>query len=321
MRTHGILSAIAIAMICNAISLGTNEPKRTDDSILRQTFDLAGPRSAQVQVFDMETRVITYAPDGKRINTDVLKLQLKCTPARVTGKEADEYTCLKFTLQFGSSPEVAVPAVANWTYLFKNTATGLDEKGQVFGIDHAKFEKLVDANGQAIPPDKAYYVYNAFIDFHGFCNAFAEPAQGGKGIQDLKNIGQKIVHAAAFTEPPVNLGSNIEKGSTFKNGEVTLELKGLSLVDKAACALLGFDSGQSSFQMLIKPLPNMEVRAVGASHYKGDIYLDLATRWPRKVTMDELVVAESTVSTLPNKMSAVIERDTVIRNVTPKAGE
>jgi hypothetical protein len=62
----------------------------------------------------------------------------------------------------------------------------------------------------------------------------------------------------------------------------------------------------------------MEVRSVGASHYKGDLYIDLATRWVRKVTMDELVVAESTVPTLPNKMTAVIERDTIIRNVTPK---
>ena len=35
----------------------------------------------------METRVITYAPDGKRINTDVLKLWLKRAPAKVTGKE------------------------------------------------------------------------------------------------------------------------------------------------------------------------------------------------------------------------------------------
>jgi hypothetical protein len=316
MRMHRTLPAATLFLIAGAICLAAEESKRPDDSILRQTFDLTGPRSAQVQVFDMETRVITYAPDGKHINTDVLRLQLKYTPARLTGKEADEYTCLKFTLQFGNNPEVAVPALANWTYLFKNTATGLDEEGPMFGIDHTKFEKLADANGQPIPPDKAYYVYNAFIDFHGFCNVFAEPTQGGKGIQNLKSIGQKIVHAAAFTEPPVNLGSNIEKGSTFKNGEVTLELKGLGLVDGAACALLGYDSGQSSFQMVVKPMPTMEVRAVGASHYKGDLYIDLATRWVRKATMDELVVAETTVPALPNKVSTVIERETLIRNIS-----
>jgi len=162
-------------------------------------------------------------------------------------------------------------------------------------------------------------VYNAFIDFHAFCNTFAEPTAGGKGIQNLKSIGDKIVHAAAFTEPPVNLGGNIAKGSTFKNGEVTLELKGLSIVDGAACAIVTYDSGQSSFQMLMNPMPNMEVRAVGASHYRGDIHIDLATRWPRKVTMDEWVVAESTVPMLSNKISAVIERNTIIRNIASKA--
>ena len=317
MKTHRMATTLALAIICNPISLTAGEPKRIDDSILRQTFDFAAPRSRDVQSFEMETRVITYGPDGKRVNTDVLRLWLTCTP----GKDADQYTCRKFTVQFGNAPAVAVPAMANWTYPFKNTATGTDEKGQVFGIDHAKFEKLVDANGQPLPADKAYYVYNAFIDFHGFCNTFAEPTIEGKGIQDLKSIGRKIIHAAAFTEPPVNLGSNIAKGSTFKNGEVTLELKGLSMVDDAACAIVAFDSGQSSFQMIINPVPNMEVRAVGASHYKGDLYIDLATRWVRKVTMDELVVAESTVPTLPNKVNAVIERNTVIRNISPRTGQ
>jgi len=319
MRTHGITAALTIAMICNSISLAAGESKRMDDSILRQTFDFAGARSPQPQLFDMETIVITYAPDGKRVNTDVLRLQLKCTPARAIGKDADEYTCVRFAVKFGDAAEVTVPALADWTYPFKTTATGVDEKGQVFGIDHAKFEKLVDANGQPLPVDKAYYVYNAFIDFHGFCNVFAEPTTGGKGIQDLKSIGDKIIHAAAFTEPPVNLGSGIKEGSTFKNGEVTLEFKGLSIVDGAACAIVAFDSGQSSFQMLMNPVPNMEVRAVGASHYKGDIHIDLATRWPRKVTMDELVVAESTVPGLSNKISTVIERNTIIRNIGNKA--
>jgi hypothetical protein len=315
MRTHRTVTMLATVVICNTISLAAGESKRMDDSILRQAFDFAGLRSPQPQLFDMETVVITYAPDGRRVNTDVLRLQLKCAPARTTGKDADEYTCVRFAVKFGDAPEVAIPALANWTYPFKATTTGMDEKGQVFGIDHAKFEKLLDGNGQPLPVDKAYYVYNAFIDFHGFCNAFAEPTTGGKGIQDLKSIGDKIVHAAAFTEPPVNLGSGIAKGSTFKNGEVTLELKGLSLVDGAVCGIVAYDSGQSSFQMLMNPMPNMEVRTLGASHYKGDLHIDLASRWPRKVTMDELVVAESTVPGLPNKVTAVIERNTIIRNI------
>lgn len=321
MRTQRTVTVLAIAMICNSICLAAGEPKRMDDSILRQTFDFAAVRSAQPQLFDMETVVITYAPDGKRTNTDILRLQLKCAPARATGKDADEYTCVRFAVKFGEAPEVTVPALANWTYPFKPTTSGMDEKGQVFGIDHAKFEKLTDSNGQPLPVDKAYYVYNAFIDFHGFCNVFAEPIIAGKGIQDLKSIGDKIVHAAAFTEPPVDLGSGIKKGSTFKNGEVTLELKGLSFVDGAACGIVTYDSGRSSFQMLMEPMPNMEVRTLGASHYKGDIHIDLATRWPRKVTMDELVVAESTVPMLPNKVTAVIERNTIIRNISAKGAQ
>jgi len=317
MRTHGILTVAGLVMICSSIGAGAGEAKRTDASILRQTFDLAAKRTPQPQAFEMESRMITYALDGKRLATDIFRLHLKCVPARVTGKNADEYTCTKFTVQLAGAPEVELPAMKDWTYRFAPAS----EKGPVFGIDHAQFEKLVDAKGQPVPADKAYHVYNAFIDFHAFCNVFAEPATGGKGIQDLKAVGQKIVHAAAFTEAPVNLGSSVKEGSTFKNGEVTLEFKGLSLVDDAACAIVAYDSGESSFQMVVTPMPNLEVRTVGSSHYKGDIHVDLATRWVRKATMDEWVVTETTVPTLPNKMNAVVERNLVIRNVTPKAGE
>jgi len=318
MKTQRTKILLTLVVLCGTISLTAGAQAQADDAILRQTFDLGAPRSSEPQAFEMETRVINYALDGKRTGTDIYRIHLRCVPGRAMGKDADEYRCTKFTVQFAGTAEVAIPALKDWTYRFKNTDTGMDEKEQVFGIDHAKFEKLVDANGQVIPAGKAYHVYNAFVDFHGFCNAFAEPVPGGKGIQDLKRIGQRIVHAAAFTEPPVNLGSNIAEGSTFKNGEVTLELKGLSLVDEAACALVAFDSGQSSFQMIVKPMPNMEVRSVGSSHYKGDLYIDLATRWVRKVVMDEMVVTETRVPMLPDPINAVIERHSVIRNVTAK---
>jgi hypothetical protein len=299
-------------MMWASICSGGDTAPRAEDAILRRTFDLGAPRSREPQTYDMETTVLTYALDGRRVNKDVLRLQLKCAP----GEDADLYTCTRFTVQFGTAREVEVPAMAGWSYPFKHTDTGMDEKGQVFGIDHAKFEKLVDADGKPLPVDKRYFVYNSFIDFHGFCNVFAEPVTGGRGIQDLKRIGDKIVHAAAFSEPPVNLGAGIKEGSTFKNGEITLEFKGLSLVDGASCAVMTYDSGESSFQMLMNPMPNMEVRSVGSSHYKGDIHVDLATRWARKVTMDELVVTETVVPGMANKIHAVIERTTTIRNVS-----
>ncbi len=316
MRTHNIPTIMALAMTCLSIRPAAGAPKRVEDSILRQTFDLAAPRSRDPQVYEMETRVLTYALDGRRVNTDVLKLRLKCVPGETAGRDPDRYTCTRFSVQFGTGPEVEVPAMAGWSYPFRDTATGIDEKGQVFGIDHAQFEKLVDAGGQPLPVDKRYYVYNSFIDFHAFCNVFAEPAAGGKGIQDLERIGDKIVHAAAFTEAPVNLGAGIKEGSTFKNGQVTLEFKALGLVDGAACAVMAYDSGESSFQMLMTPMPNMEIRSVGGSHYKGDIHIDLATRWVRKATMDELVVTETTVPGMANKINTVIERNLTIRNVS-----
>lgn len=316
MKNKTMLMFLSLMMICGMVPMLTAESAVTNDAILRQNFKLGGERSQQTQYFLMESKLLTYALDGKRVGTDVFRLRLKCVPAKIAGKDGDEYTCTQFTVQVSGEPEVEIPAMKNWTYVFKIPPTGIDEKGQTLAIDHARFENLVDAGGKAIPPDKAYHVYNAFIDFHSFCNIFAERIEGGKGVQDLKSIGQRIVHAAAFTEAPVNLGSSVDEGSTFKNGEVTLELKGLSRVAGAACAMVGFDSGQSSFKMTVKPMPDMEVRTVGSSHYKGDIYIDLSTNWVRKATMDELVVTETTLPMPPGKVNAVIERNIVIRNVS-----
>jgi len=316
MKRQTILALLTLSVICSATSESTAESAGPNDAILRQDFNLGGERSPQTQYFQMESKLISYALDGKRVGLDVFRLCLKCVPAKLAGTKGDEYTCTKFTVQLGDDPEVEIPALKNWTYMFKIPPTGVDKKGQTLGIDHTPFENLVDANNKAIPPDKAYHVYNAFIDFHGFCNVFAERVDGAAGIQDLKSIGQRIVHAAAFSEAPVNVGSNVSKGSTFKNGEVTLEFKGISRVAGATCALVGYDSGESSFQMIVNPMPNMEIRTKGSSHYMGDLYIDLATNWVRKATLDEFVVTEVTLPTPPNKVNGVVERDILIRNVT-----
>jgi hypothetical protein len=318
MKNKTMLILLSLIMACGIAPVLTNGAIVKDDAILRQTFNLGGERSQQTQYFLMESKLLTYALDGKRIGTDVYRLRLKGVPAKIAGTKGDQWTCTRFTVQLGDEPEVEVPAMKNWTYIFKIPPTGIDDKGQTLGIDHAQFANLVDASGKAIAPDRSYHVYNAFIDFHSFCDIFAERIEGGNGIQDLKSIGQKIVHAAANTEAPVNLGSDIAEGSTFKNGQVTMELKGLSCVAGAACAMVGFDSGESSFKMFVKPMPNMEVRTVGSSHYKGDIYIDLSTNWVKKVTMYELVVAEATLPAPTGKVNSVIERDIVVRNVGAK---
>ena len=67
--------------------------------------------------------------------------------------------------------------------------------------------------------------------------------------------------------------------------------------------------------MIVNVTPEMKVHSVGGSHYKGDIYKDLKTNWVQKVTLDEIVVSETTVPMLPNKVNSVIERIITIRNV------
>lgn len=317
MKTRIVVTMLVIMVACGSevCSAAGVDPADSYKSVLGRTFNLAGKRSQQTQLFQMESRLIHYALDGTRVSTDVYKLRLKCVPAQLSGKGGDEYTCLDFTLKIGDAPEVSIPALKSWSYIFKMTATNLDGAGQVLGIDHAKFEDLRDSNGNAIPQGNAYHVYNAFIDFHGFCNVFAERTASGKGIQNLRRIGERVVHESAFSEPPVDVAGNVAKGSFFKNGKITLEFKGLCLVDDVPCAIVTVDSGRSSFKMIMNPGANMEERAVGSSHYKGDIYIDLATRWVRKVTFDELVITESTMPTARKKRNEVVERNITIRNI------
>ncbi|MHC4479566.1 MAG: hypothetical protein ACYS1C_01135 [Planctomycetota bacterium] len=286
-------------------------------SLLQQEHDLAGERTAEPRYYRMETKLVHYAEDGTRARRDTYRLRLMCMPDPPQGTR---YVCKEFTLKVGDGPQAHIPAMAGWSYVFNDTSIGIDAQGQVFGIDHAQFQGLTDSNGTSLPPEVSYAVYNSFIDFHGFCNAFARPTPGGNGIQDLRRVGQKIVHAAAFTAPPVNLGSNIAEGSFFKNGEVTLELKGLSLVDGVPCALVGYDSGESSFKMLIRPTPEMEVNTTGASHYFGDVYVELDSLWVRKATMGEIVVSKTTMGE-QELARGVIERAVTIRAVSAEEFE
>ena len=300
---------IFLTMACN------NKNIAQIKSVLQQRYNLAGERTKAPQFFILETTLQSYNPDGTRAGKNFLKLYLKCSPVEGNVQDVYKYTCAKFVIKYGDSVETTVPSLVNWSYKFESMSTGLDEKGQVFGIEHGKFENLTDSSGKPISPEMSYWIYNSFIDFHAFCNVFAEPTRAGNGIQALNFLNQRIIHLAANTEAPVNLGSNVEKGSFFKNGEITLTFTGLGIVNDASCAIVTFDSGESSFKMKMKPMPNMEVTTLGSSHYKGNLFINLKSFWVEKVVMDEFVVSETTVPTLPNKIDAVTERNTVINNV------
>jgi hypothetical protein len=263
---------------------------------LKGPFDLSAERKPESQHFHMETQFIHIGFNGKRTGTETYILKLRCIPAALSGKNGDEYTCPEFGLQINTEPAVTIPALRDWTYVFNPSLSGMDERGPMFGIPHGKFEDIADSLGNMLPVEIRYAIYNNFIDFHSFNDVFARPMRFGKGIQDLKAIGQRIVHAAAFIEAPVNLGAGVKPGSVFRNGEVTLELKGVSVVDGVPCALVAYDSGESTLKMIMPFATDQEIVTEGGSEYKGDIYIDLATRWVRKVTLDEFVITQTRVT-------------------------
>jgi hypothetical protein len=287
---------------------------------MERDFSLGEARTPEPHYFLLETKLLSFAEDGARTPGEIFRLYLACTEPGSSPDAGDRYVCRKLTVRMPGGEESRIPALDGWSYLFRRTTDGKDAKGQLFGIDHATFENLSDAAGKLLTPDVAYAVYNTFIDFHAFCNALAEPTSQGIDIRSLRRIGQRIVHSSAYSEPPVNVGSAVAEGSKFKNGEVALELKGVSVTKTGECAIVGFDSGESSFVMLMKPAPNTEVRTTGASHYQGDFYIDLATHWVEKVVMGEIVVAKVTMGD-QNLAHTVMERALTVRSLSKEEFE
>lgn len=290
-------------------------------ALLKQHFCLAQERNPERRYYEMVTQVVYYEPDGKQKPYVNLRLLLKCEPAGKSSQDGYRYTCVKISYQQMGKPEVEIPALAGWAYLFKQTEQGdYNQSGLVLGIEHSKFQGLSDAQGNPMPPEMSYALYNTFIDFHAFCNNFSERSNSGKGIQHLNKIGQGIVHSSAFSEPTTHLSGNVAKGSYFKNGKVTLHFKGISVVDTEPCAIVSFDSGKSSFKMAFNPSPDMEINTVGASHYWGDLFIELDSKWVRKCTMGELVVSQTQIGK-QQAINAVMERESLIRSLDKKGFE
>ena len=273
-------------------------------------FDFSGVRTTDIQYFTLKTKLSHQATDGTHVGSTIFRVWLKAE----TAAKGYNYTCLRFTLQQNSSQQVAIPALTNWQHNY-NEEVDIDSKAQVFGIEHKKFQHLEDEFGEPISIENSYHIYNAFIDFHAINDVFSQPTITGKGIQNLHYIGDKIIHSAAFSEPPVHLGG-IKEGSVFRNGEITLELKGKSLIDGQWSAIVEYDSGESSFKMLMEPMPNFEIKTVGSSHYFGDIYKNVKTNWLQKATLKEFVVSETILPAAPHKINAIIERNIIIENVS-----
>ena len=137
-----------------------------------------------------------------------------------------------------------------------------------------------------------------------------------KGVEQLKLIGDRIVHPGAFSEAPVSVTGVVRPGSAFRNGQLTLELKGISLVDDRPCALVNYDSGESTLHMAFVHQSGEDVLMEGGSEYMGDIYIDLASGWVRKVTLNESVVTQTHTPSRPDIIPGYTIRHILLRLVT-----
>ena len=259
---------------------------------LRGPFDFSSERTREAHYFRMDTRFNHFALNGKRLATESYLLTLQYMPQTSPSEGLDRYTCLELHVQANESPPVTVPDLNNWNYLFNPMLSGTDERGPLYGISQEKFLHLTDSQGEPLPFSIRYALYNNFIDFHSINDTFTRPMPFGQGIQDLQEIGQSIVHPASFIKASVAFGSEIKPGSVFQNGEVTLTMKGVSVVDGASCALIAYDAGVSQLKLILPLSSDQDILTEGSSHYKGDIFVDLSTRWVRKATLDEYMVTE-----------------------------
>jgi len=261
----------------------------------------------------MQTEFVHMGFNGKRTGAEKYCLTLRCIPAAVAGKQLDQCTCGSFIVQLYSEDTVTIPALEHWGYEF-DPMSGADGKGLVFGIPHDRFSGLVDSKGDEFSPDIRYAIYNNFVDFHALNDVFSRPLYG-RGIEQLKHFGDRIVHPGAFVEAPVNLGEAVKPGSVYRNGEVSLLLKGISIVDGAACAIVEYDSGESTLKMIMATAKGPDVLIEGGSEYKGDIYIDLKTGWVRKVTLDEFVETETTKADDRAKVNECVVRHLLLQMI------
>jgi len=292
-RKGRLAGLAAVVLAAGALAAGGKLPKGLTG--LEGPFDLAGALAPETRYYIQTTEFVHFGFDGRRTGAETYTVKLRIVPAALSGRAGDECTVREFRIDPGGGATVTIPALAGWSYVFRAGPDGRDAQGLVLGIPHDKFLDLETSEGKKIPPLGSYPVYNSFIDFHAFNDVFARPTAAGAGIQDLRTIGRSIRHDSAFSEPPVNLGQGIREGSVFRNGDVRLVFKGIGLVDGAACAVVGYDSGESTLKMIMPWADGRDIVTEGGSQYAGDIYIDLATRWVRKVTMDEHVVTETRV--------------------------
>jgi hypothetical protein len=280
-------------------------------------FDLSIQRSAEIQHYRMQTQFIHFRFDGTSETTETYRLRLRCTPGALTGQTLDEYACREFVVQLGTGKRTTLPALQGLSYRF-DQMSGVLHPGPFFGIPQGPFEGLVASSGTRLAPDICYAIYNNFVDFHALADVFSRPMPFVQGIEQLRVLGDRIVHPGAFHEAPVSLSGVVRPGSVFRNGELSLSLNGIGLVDGRPCALVRYDSGESRLRMAFVHGDQEDVMMEGGSEYRGDLYVDLESGWVRKVSLDESVVTETHTESRPEKVPGYTARHLLVRWISPQ---
>lgn len=272
---------------------GQNAPAT---NVFLQEYDLAGKRDRGTHYFKVESKLTTRSSSGKLKGVDTFRQLLSVTPGDRSDGQPDRFTCSRFSVQQGSNPAVGVPALEGFSYevnrdlLDKNS---FDEQGQLYGIPESAFEGLADSKGEKLPFEISYQVYSVFFYYHSYTD-YAVPPPEGNGVQHLRRVGDRIVHHSAFAESPIP-GQLAKRGSTWKEGEVTLEFKGLGWIEERPCAILTFDSGTCTWFMPMNYMPVMNLKTTGVSNYRGEIQLDLESMWVKRLDM---ILSEITRTTM-----------------------
>jgi len=289
--------------------MSTNETDIPVNHALMRSYDLVGERAGETHYYIVESELATHSSKGVLKSTDVYREHLTVEPGNRSAGEADHFTCKKFTLKSGDEPEVTIPSLAGFSYDVNKDlldANGIDEHGELYSVPEETFEGLEDNTGTKLPFEVGYQVYSAFYYYHSFTD-FAEPPLQGKGIQDLRRIGDNVTVEGSWAESP--LPGKLAKDSAFwKNGEITLAFNGLSVVDGIPCAVLGLDSGVCHWSMPMTYMPIMNLKTVGVSNYQADIYLDLESKWVRKLDMVLFEITKTTMWGVPVENSIPVTK-------------
>lgn len=259
-------------------------------------YDLASERlSMQEHCYLSETRMYRHGADGTKSPETVIRLFIQVTPILKEGKRVEQATCRLFAVDRPGAAQTTIPKLTGYRYVPQD---GLDQRNQVFGIDHGIFLTLHDSHGQRLDSINSYLTYNTFVDFHAFCSmpltkGVADPS--GR-VPTLQRVGDEIEHFSSRSAPPVHLGEGIQEGSYYKNGKATARFIGVGVADQRPCALVQWDNDDSSFEMHLAPSPGLRLVSKGHSHVEGTAWIDVADRWVKRMEWSELIVSETVMN-------------------------